>query len=143
MRLLGGIWELATLFAIMAKSKRGGCLRCAERDQRLAALELRNVGLESQLAASELRNAELEAQLAKAQKNSRNSSIRKYFRDMIKIPISHGMLSKLIRKVSKSLQDPYEELLQVLADEDQLKVSATTSAGRSARKWSTCGRRRT
>jgi transposase len=68
------------------------------------------------------------------------SSIRKYFRDVIKIPVSRGMLSKLIRKVSESLQEPYEELLQVLADEDQLNVDETGHKENGQRLWTWCFR---
>ena len=41
------------------------------------------------------------------------SSIRKYFRDVIRIPVSRGLLSKLVTKVSQSVKDPYDELLSV------------------------------
>jgi transposase len=68
------------------------------------------------------------------------SSIRKYFRDVIKIPVSRGMLSKLIRKVSQSLRDPYEELLQLLADEDRLNVDETGHKENGRRLWTWCFR---
>ena len=68
------------------------------------------------------------------------SSIRKYFRDVIRIPISRGMLSKLIRKVSESLQDPYDELLRVLAEEDRLNVDETGHKENGQRLWTWCFR---
>lgn len=68
------------------------------------------------------------------------SSVRKYFRDVIGIRISRGMLSKLIRKVSDSLQDPYDELLRVLAEEDQLNVDETGHKDNGQRLWTWCFR---
>lgn len=68
------------------------------------------------------------------------SSLRKYFRDVIKIPISRGMLSKLIRKVSESLQDPYDELLRVLAEEDRLNVDETGHKDNGQKLWTWCFR---
>ena len=68
------------------------------------------------------------------------SSIRKYFRDVIRIPISRGMLSKLIRKVSESLQDPYDELIRVLTEEDRLNVDETGHKDNGQRLWTWCFR---
>ncbi len=46
------------------------------------------------------------------------SAIRKYFRDLIGVRISRGMLGKLVAKVSISLADPYDALLaDVLGEE--------------------------
>jgi hypothetical protein len=59
---------------------------------------------------------------------------------VIKIPVSRGMLSKLIRKVSQSLQDPYKELLQLLADEDRLNVDETRHKENGRRLWTWCFR---
>jgi transposase len=68
------------------------------------------------------------------------SSVRKYFRDVIGIRISRGMLSKLIRKVSESLQDPYDELLRLLAEENQLNVDETGHKDNGQRLWTWCFR---
>lgn len=68
------------------------------------------------------------------------SSVRKYFRDVIGIRISRGMVSKLIRKVSDSLQDPYDELLRVLAEEDRLNVDETGHKDNGQRLWTWCFR---
>jgi len=53
------------------------------------------------------------------------SAIRKYFRDVIGVRVSRGMLSKLVRKVSDSLLEPYEALLAMLPDENRLNVDET------------------
>ena len=42
------------------------------------------------------------------------STIRKYFRDILKIKVSRGYLSKVIAKVSNSLDASYQELLDAL-----------------------------
>jgi len=42
------------------------------------------------------------------------SNIRKYIRDILHLKVSRGYLSKIIQKVSNSLEKPYEELLRIL-----------------------------
>ena len=59
---------------------------------------------------------------------------------MIQVPISRGMLSKLMRKVSQSLQDPYDEVLALLAHEDQLNVDETGHKDSGRRFWTWCFR---
>lgn len=68
------------------------------------------------------------------------STIRKFFRDVIGVPISRGLLAKLIRKVSASLQDPYEELLRLLPGEAVLNVDETGHKDNGARLWTWCFR---
>lgn len=68
------------------------------------------------------------------------SSIRKYFRDVIRIPVSRGLLTKLVTKVSQSLKDPYEELLDQLAHEGLLNVDETGHKENGQRLWTWCFR---
>ena len=68
------------------------------------------------------------------------SSIRKYFRDVICIPVSRGLLTKLVTKVSQSLKDPYEELLDQLAEEALLNVDETGHKENGKRLWTWCFR---
>jgi transposase len=68
------------------------------------------------------------------------SSIKKYFRDVIHIPISKGMICKLVAKVSASLKDPYDELLRLLAGEDRLNVDETGHKDSGRRWWTWCFR---
>jgi transposase len=68
------------------------------------------------------------------------SSIRKFFRDVLGIPVSRGLLTKLIHKVSVSLQDPYEELLGQLPTEDILNVDETGHKDSGKRLWTWCFR---
>ena len=53
------------------------------------------------------------------------STIRKFLRDVARVTLSRGMLVKLIEKASKALEQPYEELLAALPEEDRLNVDET------------------
>jgi len=66
------------------------------------------------------------------------SSIRKYFRDVIGVPVSRGLLTKLIAKVSQSLKDPYDELPEQLAPEALLGVDETGHKENGSRLWTWC-----
>jgi transposase len=68
------------------------------------------------------------------------SSIRRYFRDVIGVRISRGMLAKLVGKVSQSLKDPYDELLSFLPHEDQLNVDETGHKDNGRKLWTWCFR---
>jgi transposase len=68
------------------------------------------------------------------------SAIRKYFRDVIGVQISRGMLRKLVGKVSDSLADPYEALLAMLPQEDRLNVDETGHKENGRRMWTWCFR---
>jgi len=68
------------------------------------------------------------------------SAIRKYFRDVIGVRISRGMLRKLVAKVSASLEDPYEALLAMLPQEDRLNVDETGHKENGRRLWTWCFR---
>src|SRR5581483_3318926 len=48
------------------------------------------------------------------------STIRKFLRDIVGVPISRGQLSKIVGKVSAALEQPYEELLRLLPDQAAL-----------------------
>lgn len=68
------------------------------------------------------------------------SSIRKFFRDVIGIRVSRGLLAKLIGKVSASLEQSYEELLRLLPLEEQLNVDETGHKDQGRRLWTWCFR---
>ena len=68
------------------------------------------------------------------------SSIRKYFRDVIGVKISRGMIANLVHKVSQSLQQPYEELLERLAEEDRVNVDETGHKDNGHKLWTWCFR---
>jgi transposase len=68
------------------------------------------------------------------------SSIRKLFRDVLKVRVSRGLLAKVICKVSTSLKDPYEELLKLLPEQDVLNVDETGHKDQGKRLWTWCFR---
>ena len=68
------------------------------------------------------------------------SSIRKFFRDVMKVPISRGQLSKLVGKVSASLQPAYADLLDRLPSEDCINVDETGHKDSGKRLWTWCFR---
>lgn len=63
------------------------------------------------------------------------STIRKFLRDVVQVPISRGYLAKLIQKVSRSLERPYEELLNRLPLETQVNVDETGHKENGERFW--------
>ena len=68
------------------------------------------------------------------------SSIRKLFRDVLKIRVSRGLLAKVVCKVSQSLKDPYEELLRLLPEQDRLNVDETGHKDQGKLLWTWCFR---
>lgn len=68
------------------------------------------------------------------------SSIRKLFRDVMKMPVSRGLLAKVVGKVSASLKNPYEELLRLLPEQDSLNVDETGHKDQGQRLWTWCFR---
>jgi transposase len=68
------------------------------------------------------------------------SVIRKFFRDVLHIPISRGQLAKVVAKVSASLADPYQEILECLPKESRLNVDETGHKDCGDRWWTWCFR---
>jgi len=68
------------------------------------------------------------------------ATIRKYLRDVLAVPISRGMLQKVIRKVSEALEGPYEERLKALPEQARLNVDETGHPDRGERWWTWCFR---
>jgi hypothetical protein len=68
------------------------------------------------------------------------TSIRKFLRDVVKVTISRGQLRKLIGKVSDSLADPYDELLRLLPQQEQINVDETGHKDNGQRMWTWCFR---
>ncbi len=68
------------------------------------------------------------------------STIRKFVRDVIGLTISRGQLAKIIGKVSRALERPYEELLDHLPTEDVLNVDETGHKQNRQRQWTWCFR---
>ena len=68
------------------------------------------------------------------------STIRKFFRDVLALPISRGYLSKVVNKVTAALAQPYEELLALLPEEKILNVDETGHKLNGEHWWTWCFR---
>jgi transposase len=68
------------------------------------------------------------------------STIRKYVRDVLRITISRGQLSKLVQKVSRALEDAYNELMELLPSQKVLNVDETGHKENRERFWTWCFR---
>jgi transposase len=68
------------------------------------------------------------------------STIRKFFRDVLQLPISRGYLAKVIGKVTEALAQPYEELLRLLPEEKVVNADETGHKLNGERWWTWCFR---
>src|SRR5512135_1991330 len=68
------------------------------------------------------------------------STIRKFVREVIGLTISRGQLAKIIGKVSRALERPYEELLDNLPTQESLNVDETGHKQNGQRQWTWCFR---
>jgi transposase len=68
------------------------------------------------------------------------STIRKFFRDVLKVPISRSQLAKVIGKVSEALKGVYAELHDRVATESRLNVDETGHKDNGRRYWTWCFR---
>jgi hypothetical protein len=68
------------------------------------------------------------------------STLRRFVRDVIGLTISRGQLAKIIGKVSRALEQPYEELLQGLPDQERLNVDETGHKQNGQPQWIWCFR---
>ncbi len=68
------------------------------------------------------------------------STIRKYFRDVLKIRISRGQLAKVIHKVSEAVAPAYEALRASLPFEPLLQVDETGHKENGQNLWTWCFR---
>jgi transposase len=68
------------------------------------------------------------------------SCIRKFLRDVVGVTLSRGQLRKVVNKVSESLHDPYEHLLDLLPEENCLNVDETGHKENGKRLWTWCFR---
>jgi transposase len=68
------------------------------------------------------------------------STIRRFFRDVLKIPISRGQLVKVIGKVRGALGPAYEELRGRLPGEPRLNVDETGHKDNGKAHWTWCFR---
>ncbi len=70
------------------------------------------------------------------------STVRRFFQDVLGFTVSRGYLSKVIRKVSRILQAPYDDLLRRLPHQKALNVDETGHQENGRRPWTWCFRAR-
>jgi transposase len=68
------------------------------------------------------------------------STVRKFLRDVVGVTISRGELARIIAKVSRALERPYEELLNDLPGQARLNVDETGHKQNGQRQWTWCFR---
>src|SRR5512143_2310615 len=68
------------------------------------------------------------------------STVRKFLRDVSRVTISRGELARIIAKVSRALERPYQELLDDLPGQARLNVDETGHKRNGDRQWTWCFR---
>lgn len=68
------------------------------------------------------------------------STIRKFLRDVVGLPISRGQLRKVIGKVSDALEQPYQHVLQSVPNAEVLNVDETGHKDNGEQWWTWCFR---
>jgi transposase len=68
------------------------------------------------------------------------STVRKFLRDVVRVTISRGELARIIGKVSRALERPYQELLDDLPGQARLNVDETGHKQNGERQWTWCFR---
>ncbi len=68
------------------------------------------------------------------------STVRKFLRDVVQVTISRGELARIIAKVSRALEQPYQELLDDLPGQARLNVDETGHKQNGQRQWTWCFR---
>jgi transposase len=68
------------------------------------------------------------------------STVRKFLRDVVRVTISRGQLARIIGKVSRALERPYQELLDDLPGQSRLNVDETGHKQNGDRQWAWCFR---
>jgi transposase len=68
------------------------------------------------------------------------STIRKFLRDVVGVPISRGHLRTVIGKVTEALEGPYQELLKDLPSQAVLNIDETGHKQSGQRLWTWCFR---
>ena len=68
------------------------------------------------------------------------STVRKYLRDIVGVTLSRGLLSKIVGKVTRALEKPYEELLALLPSVAVAQVDETGHKDNGEPWWTWCFR---
>ena len=70
------------------------------------------------------------------------TTLQEHFRDLYGICVSTGFLANQIRKASRALQAPYDELLNQLPNEESIHIDETGGKENGDRRWIWCFRSR-
>lgn len=68
------------------------------------------------------------------------STVQAFVRDVLQTKLSRGQVARLIGKTSAALQDPYEQLLAALRDENRLNIDETGHKQCKRHLWTWCFR---
>jgi transposase len=68
------------------------------------------------------------------------STVRRFLRDVLCLTISRGQLAKIIAKVTRALDEPYQELLEQLPSQSRLNVDETGHKDGKEQWWTWCFR---
>ena len=68
------------------------------------------------------------------------STVPKFLRDVVRVTISRGELARIIGKVSRALEPPYQDLLEDLPTQARLNVDETGHKQNGDRLWTWCFR---
>jgi transposase len=68
------------------------------------------------------------------------STVRKFLRDVVHVTICRGELARIIAKVGRALDRPYQELLDDLPGQARLNVDETGHKQNGQRQWTWCFR---
>jgi transposase len=68
------------------------------------------------------------------------STVRKFLRDVVHVTICRGELARIIAKVGRALDRPYQELLDDLPGQARLNVDETGHKRNGQRQWTWCFR---
>lgn len=66
------------------------------------------------------------------------STIRKFLRDVVGVTITRSELRKVCAKVADSLEEPYQQLLSLLPEQELLNVDETSHKECGQRLWTWC-----
>jgi transposase len=66
------------------------------------------------------------------------TTIREFFKELMKLDISRGMLCKATQKVSKALKPSYDQLTGFLSDESQVNIDETGHHDDGKLHWTWC-----
>jgi transposase len=110
------------------------------RDPRTGQISV--ASLPAEVMAAGLVGPRLSAAIAfqKAACHMSYTTIQAFWRDLTGLGLSRGQLAKVVRKVSRALRRPYEQLRDALAGQDCLGIDESGHKDAGRRHWTWCFR---